>query len=1423
MSETESSQDTNFWADDDGAGASTEGWSSTTSMGMNWGAAWEMAGALGAEMGHSTSKEVSKAVETTIALPPHTAAAINHATTTTTYTQYYQQPVILSYKVALFATSGDFTTAAGGGINPGQYDKQSLVIKFDTKDESDSSYGCAATDDLYSRVVTNKSVSDYDSAGGRTFESHSTASGFSKSNGIDWDAVDGYTSSNYGINVSYIAKTNYFYETLGKLSVDQDKNSSSVDAIYPLYDLVSVKTSKTNYVLYSNNTLDRNSFAVAGYNKYGVDFYGFNPEWGEWNRCDEDGNLINGGFLTDDDPVELKDGDTLVPKANTTGGTIYMTWVLNPEIKPKTGDHLDGQDLTDPAIETPVVRIDVVNRGLDDPRVAAEGSYTGFYRTPINLHDVMTYEVTDADDRILEVQVNWESREPASYGIKVNASGDVTFTKPGTYKVRPYVVNNQNTVVYSSWLTVVATEHDLMHYDPKDPACDANGWTEHYRCLDCGKYFADAAGTTEVSAEDVFIDAVGHDWGDWTTTKQASASEPGEQQRVCKHDEGHVEKRNLYLVQYNMNGHGTAPDAQPVAAGTSVTAPQDPTVTGYTFDGWFTDSECTTPYNFGSTVDGNLTLYAKWTVTKRTVAAMAVGDVYEDEEGELKIEPVANGSITIEGEEGEVIPVTEDDYTYFYKDVEYGASVTLTVEPDSGYGLKGIMAIPVNPDSSMGEPFTPDKTGANTYSFTMPDADVAIVASFAQVTVTYDGNAPEGEKALNVPEAETIAYGSTPTKLDTVPTIESTTSATYEFGGWFTDDACTKPFLSSTAITEDTTLYAKWIKTEAPTHKVTYTLTWEPDPADPEDTGSYEESYQAEPGSVAYDPTEDLYDVAGKDLRAAYELYSLNDACWFTDPALTEPFDFTTPIEADIHLYAKVVAREYTVTYYSDNTELGTQRVAYNTAIGTIDPGISVPEKAGFTFTDEWVTEDGAPWSIADNPVTSDLKLYASWRVNRYSVTFDANGGAGTIGAEEVEEGTEYALPGSDALTAPEGMCSLEAWEVKVGLGDPVNVAPGESVTVTANTMVKALWQDHAWDAPTYEWADDNSTVTATRVCTHDPEHAETETVGATSEQTKQPTCAEKGETTYTSALFENEAFEQQVKTEADIDVIDHEWGEPTYTWADDNSTVTATRTCAVCEEVETETVDATAAMTTKPSDTKPGVLTWTSAEFTNPDFKVQTKEQEVPALGKLEVEHVGQPLWVAGESADIVARVTNLDVDDGETIVSWAWEYTKTPEKAESWKKTGAKNYADGDSCTLYIPECTEARKPNMAWRATATTNFGRTATTEGQSLEVLQELKVVAADTYKWVADADVELKAIAKGLSTGETIQSVQWYYSKDQTTWKKTGAKWEITDNATATTLSGFTATEARKAPMAWNVRVTTSSGRTATSESISLVS
>ena len=51
---------------------------------------------------------------------------------------------------------------------------------------------------------------------------------------------------------------------------------------------------------------------------------------------------------------------------------------------------------------------------------------------------------------------------------------------------------------------------------------------------------------------------------------------------------------------------------QTITIGSTATKPSDPTRDGYTFTGWYTDSACTSAYDFSTAVKGDITLYAGW-------------------------------------------------------------------------------------------------------------------------------------------------------------------------------------------------------------------------------------------------------------------------------------------------------------------------------------------------------------------------------------------------------------------------------------------------------------------------------------------------------------------------------------------------------------------------------------------------------------------------------------------------------------------------------------------------------------------------------------------------------------------------------------------------------------------------------------------
>lgn len=67
-----------------------------------------------------------------------------------------------------------------------------------------------------------------------------------------------------------------------------------------------------------------------------------------------------------------------------------------------------------------------------------------------------------------------------------------------------------------------------------------------------------------------------------------------------------------YTVIYESNGGSTVP-SQTVKYNETANKPADPTRSGYTFAGWYTEEKLTNKYDFATPVTGNITLYAKWT------------------------------------------------------------------------------------------------------------------------------------------------------------------------------------------------------------------------------------------------------------------------------------------------------------------------------------------------------------------------------------------------------------------------------------------------------------------------------------------------------------------------------------------------------------------------------------------------------------------------------------------------------------------------------------------------------------------------------------------------------------------------------------------------------------------------------------------
>ena len=145
------------------------------------------------------------------------------------------------------------------------------------------------------------------------------------------------------------------------------------------------------------------------------------------------------------------------------------------------------------------------------------------------------------------------------------------------------------------------------------------------------------------------------------------------------------------------------------------------------------------------------------------------------------------------------------------------------------------------------------------------------------------------------------------------------------------------------------------------------------------------------------------------------------------------------------------------------------------------------------------------------------------------------------------------------------------------------------------------------------------------RTCSRDETHVDVEYIPALGHNydvaVTQPTCTEAGYSTYTCRRC-GDSF-----VEGMIAALGHCWGEVVYTWAEDNSQVTATRTCERdATHVESETVQTTKVETKAQTDTESGEVTYT-ATFSTPGFTVQPKKEIIPSWNELwdEYEHNGK------------------------------------------------------------------------------------------------------------------------------------------------------------------------------------------------------
>ncbi len=384
-------------------------------------------------------------------------------------------------------------------------------------------------------------------------------------------------------------------------------------------------------------------------------------------------------------------------------------------------------------------------------------------------------------------------------------------------------------------------------------------------------------------------------------------------------------------TEYEVTG---MPETQNVEDGKKATAPLTaPVCKGFTFEGWYCGDVA---WNFDDAVTQEVTLSAKWAAKSYTVKYMVTG-----------------------GDD----PATQ---VYTAEDGVFGEFDLATPQKEH-HAFDGWY------ESSAHE--GEKKTRLSYADIPATKQEIILYGTF--IAETYDitfefGGGADSYTAtwaddFTAPASYTYGQRITlPTAADIVITPAQGSSAVYNFAGWKIGDK-TVGDISATDY-GDKTFVANI--TSNPIFEVKYHHNYDGGPI---------VTRNVENGKTA---------IELKPTRTGYTFDK-----WYKDEKCTDVYDFATEIvSGNVDLYAHWTINTYKVTFYPIGGTLSGDAetsVEYN---GTVTRPAD-PARDGYTFTG-WVTdiESGTAYDFSA-PVVADVKLYATWEINEYTVTFDANGG----------------------------------------------------------------------------------------------------------------------------------------------------------------------------------------------------------------------------------------------------------------------------------------------------------------------------------------------------------------------------------------------------------------------------------------------
>ena len=463
---------------------------------------------------------------------------------------------------------------------------------------------------------------------------------------------------------------------------------------------------------------------------------------------------------------------------------------------------------------------------------------------------------------------------------------------------------------------------------------------------------------------------------------------------------------------------------------------------GYNFTGWNTAADGTgESYADGATVNltEDTTLYAQWEIQKFTVTWVNDDgtELEKDENVEYGTTPEYNGetptkagdaqyTYTFSRWDPEISKVTANIiYKAVYDQTVNTYSVTwknwdgTELQTDTfGYG-----AIP----EYTGETPVKESTEQYTYTFSRWDPEITAVTENAEYTATFTNTVRTYTVTWKnwddtvLETDENVEYGATPEYNGETPTKPADAQYTYTFTGWL-------PAVS--AVTGDITYTAVFSET---LNK--YTITWK----------NGDEVLKTEQVDYGTTPV-----YSGKTpVKDGDAQYSYTFTGWTPEiTAVTGDAEYTAVFEQKVNTY--------TVTWKNGENILEQDKLEYGEtpAYEGEAPVKEADEKYNYTF---------AGWEPEISPVEADITYNAKFNAEErvfYTITFNANGGAGSMEPQIIEKGNSAILSGN-LFNRNDGY-GFAGWNT---VQEPTEENPGmnysdeSEITPTENMTLYAQWK----------------------------------------------------------------------------------------------------------------------------------------------------------------------------------------------------------------------------------------------------------------------------------------------------------------------------------------------------------------------------